>query len=188
MPSSTRPDGSSAADQALNGDLPRALVARFWSHAKRDRDYDPENDRDGLGPCLLWTGARTKAGYGTFSVGDVKVLAHRLAWRIRNGPIPPDTLIRHRCDVPRCLRPSHLEPGTTADNMRDAVKRGRHGTARLTIDQVRRIRELRETGETMPAIAAAIDSTPVLVRNVLRGISYTWVDADDTPSTPDATA
>ena len=41
--------------------------------------------------------------------------------------------------------------------MIDAVKRGRHGTARLNIDQVRDIRRL-------------------------RGSSYAWVDADE-PST-----
>ena len=173
----TTPDGTTKADQALSAALDRRTVARFWRHTRPDTDHDADE------ACLLWTGGKTKAGYGVFSLpGDAKVLAHRLAWRIRNGPIPPGLFVRHRCDNPICVRPSHLQTGTNAQNMVDAVRRGRHGTARLTADQVRDIRRLRAEGESVPAIAAAVAATAAAVNGVLRGRSYRWVDAADTPT------
>ena len=173
----TLPDGRSAAAAALNAALDRHTITRFWRHTRRDPAAEPDD------ACLLWTGAATKAGYGVFSMPcGTKVLAHRLAHRIAAGAIAPGDVVRHRCDTPLCVRPAHLEAGSHAQNMIDAVKRGRHGTARLNIDQVRDIRRLRAAGETMPAIAEQLDTTPVLVRAVLRGSSYAWVDADE-PST-----
>jgi hypothetical protein len=42
-------------------------------------------------------------------------------------------VIRHKCDNPVCVRPSHLEIGTDADNNRDMAvrKRGAHSKAGL---------------------------------------------------------
>jgi hypothetical protein len=71
--------------------------------------------------CWLWIGARHSMGYGKFD-GE---MAHRYAWQLVNGPIPDGLVVRHRCDVPLCVRPEHLELGTRADNSRDMVERGR---------------------------------------------------------------
>lgn len=42
-----------------------------------------------------------------------------------NGEIPDKNVIRHKCDNPACINPSHLEIGTQKDNMKDAEKRNR---------------------------------------------------------------
>lgn len=81
--------------------------------------------------CLLWEGATNPKGYGQVRLGGKKLSTHRLAWAFglngeRHGALPPpDVVIRHRCDVPRCCNPDHLQAGTVVDNNRDRDERGR---------------------------------------------------------------
>ena len=73
--------------------------------------------------------------YPQFNVNGRKVSLHRAAFEMALGPIPSGSHVLHRCDNPRCHRPSHLVLGTAADNMRDMVAKGRHRTRpKLTLD------------------------------------------------------
>ncbi len=76
--------------------------------------------------CWLWQGSLTSDGYGRFWLIDRHVRAHRASYELRYGPIPEGMVVRHKCDVPQCVNPDHLELGTQADNNRDIVTRGRH--------------------------------------------------------------
>lgn len=93
--------------------------AYFWSFVDRS------------GECWIWTGHRNAAGYGHISVDGKLVLAHRHAWTLENGPIPPGLDILHRCDNPPCCRPAHLRPGTDSDNALDRERRGRGHNQRI---------------------------------------------------------
>ena len=74
--------------------------------------------------CWIWQGATSSTGYGVFSLNGSSVGAHRIAYTMTRGPIPKGMEICHRCDVPKCVNPSHMFIGTHADNMRDkALKR-----------------------------------------------------------------
>lgn len=107
--------------------------------------------------CQLWMGGvyskKKNLDYGCFRIGDdEKELAHRAAYRIFKGPIPPEMVVRHSCDTPRCVAEDHLLLGTPADNTRDMIDRGRarfgenlprgetHPRAKLTTAQVEAIR------------------------------------------------
>lgn len=88
--------------------------ARFWPKVARG---------DG---CWLWDGPmHGKTGYGQFNCDGSRCFAHRAAWILTHGPIPPGMFICHRCDTPRCVRPDHLFLGTQSDNMRDMHSKGR---------------------------------------------------------------
>lgn len=84
---------------------------------------------EGLGPCLLWTGAIQSAGYALLKPDGPRrtapVLAHRLAYEHWVGPIPDGLQIDHLCRVRACVRPEHLEPVTRHENQRRGA-RGLH--------------------------------------------------------------
>ena len=78
--------------------------------------------------CWLWTRSlRNKDGYGAFRFrGGRRTGAHRAAYELFVGVVPPGTLVLHRCDVPACCNPDHLFIGTSSDNVQDCLSKGRH--------------------------------------------------------------
>lgn len=53
-------------------------------------------------------------------------MAHRIAWEMKNGPIPPGLFGCHKCDTPSCVNPDHLFLGTIQENFDDMRQKGRH--------------------------------------------------------------
>ena len=75
------------------------------------------------GHCWLWTGARDRKGYGHIKVAGRNLKAHRVAYELAYGPIPRGLELDHLCNVPSCVRPSHLEAVTPAENRRRQAAR-----------------------------------------------------------------
>ncbi len=66
---------------------------RFWS--KVDKDGPVPAHRPDLGPCWLWTAARTH-GYGRFGVTHCKMVpAHKWAYESVHGPLRPGVELDH---------------------------------------------------------------------------------------------
>jgi hypothetical protein len=82
-----------------------------------------------FGPgCWVWTGQVNTSGYGHFRRVDGRtVKAHRFAYEATYGPIPAGLTLDHLCGRPRCVRPTHLEAVTAAENLRR-----RHARRRAT--------------------------------------------------------
>lgn len=108
--------------------------------------------------CWLWQGSINPRGYGNAGLFGDALVAHRLSYLCENGELPPPPLIlRHTCDVPSCVNPKHLIPGTHADNARDRSERGRtakmrgseNGRSKLTESDVMEIRASSETLEEL---------------------------------------
>jgi len=72
--------------------------------------------------CWEWIGA-TSGGYGGLKVDGRMAKAHRLVYELLVGPIPDGLELDHLCRNTSCVKPSHLEPVTHAEN----VRRGRAG-------------------------------------------------------------
>lgn len=105
---------------------PKPPAERFWP--KVDFHGPLPVHRPELGVCWLWT-AGTKRGTcqlrGYFFDGRRHVYAHRAAYELTVGPIPEGLEIDHLCRLPLCVRPSHLEAVTHAEN----IRRGLSATA-----------------------------------------------------------
>lgn len=127
--------------------------------------------------CWLWTGSLMGPKgwrYGQFAVANNdNVGAHRFSYEVFNGPIPHGLFVCHRCDVPRCVRPSHLSLGTQKANLQDAKAKGRlpkyRKPQKLTADNVRELRMLRGQGWLMTALADRYNVTVSCISSICSG-------------------
>lgn len=67
--------------------------------------------------CWLWVGALNGGGYGNTQVRGASTRAHRLAWELAKGAIPPGLELDHKCRVRCCVNPDHLEPVPHRENI-----------------------------------------------------------------------
>lgn len=142
--------------------LKRAEV--FWSHVNKSGD------------CWLWTAAIGTDGYGRWSIQNYWHLrAHRAAWIIAHGDIPDGKWVLHRCDVPLCVKPSHLFLGTVQDNVDDLWNKGkglsgeRHPGAKLDWERVRLIRKLYKRGTAGRELARLFSVDHALIHMIVHG-------------------
>ncbi len=150
------------------------LAQRFWPKVLIGQPLD----------CWLWTGSLSgkNQGYGQIQFAGRKskrVKAHRVAFELTYGPVPPGQFVLHQCDTPLCCNPEHLFLGTTLDNKRDSVRKERHargemiGAAKLTERSVLQIRELYAGGyATQPEMARLLGVSPTTIWRVV--VRETW--------------
>jgi hypothetical protein len=152
---------------------------RFWAKVNKDGPT-PAHCLE-LGPCWLWTGGISKAGYGRFAPGNSQPMigAHCYAYTLAHGPVPEGLFICHHCDNPRCVRVTHLFPGTNSANILDSIEKGRmpigeeSHKAKLTENDVREMRHLRyNDGLSYTAIGKTFGVSKVAARNAVMG--RTW--------------
>lgn len=165
-------------------------------------------------PCMCWIKS-TRGGYGRLWNGKELEDTHRISFRLHKGPIPEGHDVLHHCDVTRCWEPSHLWTGTQVDNNADRHAKGRtrngadklrgkpalhlqgarHPKAKLTPQQVRRIRQMGAANPchlppnltigslhtrggfrlNLSALARQFEVSEGLVRGIIKGDNWGWL-------------
>lgn len=87
--------------------------------------FDAQVSRGAPDQCWDAHKVQDKRGYGRVHFRDNRYKAHRVAYILFVGPIPPGKEVCHKCDRRRCANPNHLFLGTHDDNMQDMVRKGR---------------------------------------------------------------
>jgi hypothetical protein len=67
--------------------------------------------------CWIIDGNPNKYAKVNFGQGSFPEFAHRWVYEMLVGPIPPDHVLHHKCEVKGCVNPAHLEPLTHSDHM-----------------------------------------------------------------------
>lgn len=124
-------------------------------------------------------------GYGKFKVDRKTVRAHRFSLFLSGQQVPAELCVCHSCDVPLCVRPSHLWIGTHLNNIQDRNEKGRtrvahgasHGMTHLSDAEVLEMRRLRRRGYLLRELASKFGLTE-------GGVSYICSGKSRIVSTP----
>jgi hypothetical protein len=125
---------------------PQFVAKKFWSRVAKTES------------CWVYTGARSRLGYGSTQTMGRSRPAHHVSWWLTHGAWP--TFLMHACDNPPCVNPEHLSEGDAKRNAADMVAKGRNArgerkpNSKLTDAGVRQILGLLGSGESISRIAA----------------------------------
>lgn len=97
---------------------PRDPATRFWEKVRKTDE------------CWLWSAGTNQYGYGLFWYRTGMVSAHRFAYELERGQIPPGHELDHRPSCPKhCVRPDHLRPASRKQNQENLAGPHRNGTS-----------------------------------------------------------
>lgn len=114
----------------LNTHVATRLSIEDYMEARTDR----------TGECWIWTGSKTWNGYGFYCLRGRRTRAHRVAYELAVGKIPPGLDIDHMCRTRLCVNPSHLQAVDRKSNNenRSNVGLGATGVRGVAYDKMTR--------------------------------------------------
>jgi len=142
---------------------------RFWMKVQKGSSDE----------CWNWKESNRK-GYGCLWVNRKYVSAHRFSWLIHHGLIENGLEVLHKCDNTLCVNPAHLFLGTTLDNTKDRVLKGRSAKGSKTNSRgtlcekdVLIIKNLLQNTK-QSIVAHHLNIKPSTISRIARGVTYAY--------------
>ena len=110
--------------------------------------------------CWLWRGNCTR-GRPRMRVKGKLVYVHRYVFERAYGPLPPKTVVMHRCNQLRCVRPNHLllMPRNAPFRLAAAKARQTKETSEAEFDSEEEASQLDQTKAVKAAERTRMDSS-----------------------------
>jgi hypothetical protein len=133
--------------------------------------------------CWECTSHSLDKGYPKFTRENRKWFISRWMYTQNIGPIPEGMIVRHKCDNPMCINPTHLELGTPYDNSADMVARGRStvgkqwkNKSRIPLEKIKEIKKALK--DPIKKSYATIGKKFGVSKNTVMSISKGWTWSD----------
>lgn len=102
-------------------------VVKKFPYDKRGTMYNPKpieyvETSNGCWECVSHA---LNKGYPVIRYQNRLYSGNQFSYLMYYGELPEGMVVRHKCDNPRCINPSHLELGTQLDNVQDMLDRNR---------------------------------------------------------------
>lgn len=130
-----------------------------------------------------WQAKQHELGYGRYCLTRTEQIpAHRYAWELFYTCFMPVSLFAlHICNLPPCVNPAHIYPGTQTTNMQQCRTDERmsvgtqHYNAKLTDSAVIELRQLNKYGWGLDRLAHRYGVNPATIHSALRYKSWRHV-------------
>lgn len=132
--------------------------SNFWQKVAINDDFTA---------CWRWKASKTSSGYGFYRFRE----AHRVAFELFYGKLPPRAVIYHACGEKLCCNPEHLLLGTPYKPLFAPPKKD---YTPLTWNDVLLIRTLRkEKTVTVRELAAQFGVSPNTISRIANNRTWT---------------
>lgn len=143
--------------------------------------------------CWEFTGHSGSYGYRSIKIGGRKGklrYVHRLSAAIFHGLDleDPKTVVLYSCDNTSCFNPDHLSLGTSLDNIRDCIRKGRrintrgenHPPSKLKEKDVFSLIKEVQSGMLLKDVAKKYNVAPCTVSQILHGHKWKHLNIKNT--------
>lgn len=131
--------------------------------------------------CLPWPFTIVGKGYGSMRYAGKVQGSHRVICLLAHGSAPtPRHEVAHSCRRKDCSNPRHLRWATPKENNADKIahrtdnKGEKHGISKLTENDVREIRRLKEN-VSQAELARRFGVSASAIHRVIHGVLWGWL-------------